>query len=79
LDPDSKEEFISIPITSIPPIHIDWHYEARASPSQDNNIIYRAIKEQILVTGGNLREYTDSPVYYLRGCSNVWGLYSLSL
>ncbi|KAE8363801.1 hypothetical protein BDV27DRAFT_158417 [Aspergillus caelatus] len=48
-----------------------WHHEARSGPSQDNDIVYRAVKEQIPVAGGNSREYAGGPVYCLGGRSNV--------
>lgn len=53
-----------------------WNHNIREGPSQDNDIVYRAVKETINTVTSDSYEYVGGPVYCIGGRANVWGLYS---
>ena len=53
-----------------------WNHNIREGPSQDNDIVYRAVKETINTVTSDSYEYVGGPVYCIGGRANVWGLYT---
>ena len=52
-----------------------WQIGSIQGPSQDNDVIYSAVKQKVQTAAGS-DMYVGGPVYSLGGRSNVWGLYS---
>jgi choline dehydrogenase-like flavoprotein len=53
-----------------------WNHNIREGPSQDNDIVYRAVKETISTVTSDSYEYVGGPVHCIGGRANVWGLYA---
>ena len=52
-----------------------WQKGGSEGPSQDNDIVYRVVKQKVDTVGGSA-EYVGGPVYGFGGRSTVWGLFS---
>ena len=53
---------------------VHWQRNSKTGPSQDNDIVYNAVKAKVNTTSDS-DPYAGGPVYCLGGRSNVWGLF----
>ena len=53
---------------------LHWQRNSTSGPSQDNDIVYNAVKAKVNTTSDS-DPYAGGPVYCLGGRSNVWGLF----
>ena len=53
---------------------LHWQMDSTSGPSQDNDIVYNAVKAKVNTTSDS-DPYAGGPVYCLGGRSNVWGLF----
>ena len=52
-----------------------WQIGSLQGPSQDNDVVYNAVKEKVQTAEGS-DSYVGGPVYCLGGRSTVWGLFA---
>jgi choline dehydrogenase-like flavoprotein len=52
-----------------------WQIGSVQGPSQDNDVVYNAIKQKVQTAAGS-DPYVGGPVYCLGGRSTVWGLFA---
>ncbi|KAK0612774.1 hypothetical protein B0T17DRAFT_657566 [Bombardia bombarda] len=53
-----------------------WATTLTEGPSQDNDIVFRAVKSSVNTVSSSSYEYTGGPVHCIGGRSIVWGLYT---
>jgi choline dehydrogenase-like flavoprotein len=53
-----------------------WGHNIREGPSQDNDIVYQAVKENINTVTSDSFQYVGGPVHCIGGRANVWGLFT---
>lgn len=59
--------------------HPHWNHSIPDGVFQDNSHVFNAVKKRINTTISQSHEYVGSPVHYIGGRNNVWGLYTPKL